>query len=158
MPDRALRPGDRVLVKTLDAEGTLMTVAADSAEVQIGRLRLRTRPEELRLTEAGTEVNSDAAGEPPVSPGIRLHPQPPPMELHLRGQTVDEALETLNETLDAAFLSGMPFLRVIHGKGSGKLRQAIRRALKEIPYVLSFEGGTQGEGGEGVTIVHLEQT
>ncbi|MCJ7514312.1 MAG: Smr/MutS family protein, partial [Anaerolineales bacterium] len=73
----------------------------------------------------------------------------------LRGQAADEALDELERRLDAAYLAGVPFLRIIHGKGTGKLRQAVRQALRGNPYVASFEAGTEGEGGDGVTVVLL---
>jgi DNA mismatch repair protein MutS2 len=79
----------------------------------------------------------------------------PPLELDIRGQRIDEALEELEKRLDAAFLAGMPFIRVIHGKGTGVLRSAIRDALKNNTYVSSFEPGHQNEGGDGVTRVKL---
>jgi DNA mismatch repair protein MutS2 len=67
----------------------------------------------------------------------------------------DEALEELERRLDAAFLAGVPFIRVVHGKGTGRLRQAVREFLEGNPYTASFEPGTATEGGEGVTIVRL---
>jgi DNA mismatch repair protein MutS2 len=81
--------------------------------------------------------------------------QSPPVELNLRGRTVDEALEKLELRLDAAYLAGMPFIRVVHGKGTGRLRQAVRQFLMGNPYVASFEAGQAAEGGEGVTLIHL---
>jgi DNA mismatch repair protein MutS2 len=68
---------------------------------------------------------------------------------------VDDALERLDTRLDAAFLAGLPFVRVIHGKGTGRLREAIRQAMKGNPYAASFEPGKPGEGGDGVTVIHL---
>ena len=56
----------------------------------------------------------------------------------MRGQTVEEALEAIERRLDAAFVAGLPFVRVIHGKGTGRLRQAIRQALRKNPYTVSF--------------------
>ena len=79
----------------------------------------------------------------------------PPLDLNIRGRTVEEGLEELERRLDAAYLAGMPFVRVIHGKGTGRLREAIRQALKDNPYVSSFEPGKAGEGGDGVTVVRL---
>ena len=80
----------------------------------------------------------------------------PPLELDLRGLTVDEALEQLDRRLDAAYLAGLPFLRIIHGRGTGRLRQAIRESLKGNAYVSRAEPGGETEGGDGVTVVRLE--
>lgn len=79
------------------------------------------------------------------------------MELYLRGQTVDEALEALERRLDAAYLAGLPSLRVVHGKGSGTLRRAIREELGRSPYVSSYRPGEPAEGGDGVTVALLEE-
>jgi DNA mismatch repair protein MutS2 len=67
----------------------------------------------------------------------------------------DEALDELERRLDAAYLANLPFLRIIHGKGTGRLRQVIRQALKENPYVASFQPGGEKEGGDGVTVVKI---
>ena len=80
----------------------------------------------------------------------------PPLELHLRGLNVEEALEVLEQRLDAAYLAGLPFIRVVHGKGTGKLRQAIRESLQGNRYVASFEPGSAREGGDGVTVIRLK--
>lgn len=82
--------------------------------------------------------------------------QPPPLELDVRGQTVEEALEAIERRLDSAYLAGLPFVRVIHGKGTGRLRQAIRQALRKNRYAASFGTGNESEGGDGVTVVRLE--
>jgi len=66
-------------------------------------------------------------------------------------------LEELDRQLDSSFLAGAPFLRVIHGKGTGKLRDVIRHALRENAYVLSFEPGLPSEGGDGVTVIKIAQ-
>ena len=66
-----------------------------------------------------------------------------------------EALEALERELDSAYLAGLPSLRVIHGKGTGRLRQAIRQALRGNPYAHGFESGKHAEGGEGVTVIRL---
>jgi DNA mismatch repair protein MutS2 len=79
----------------------------------------------------------------------------PGMEIDLRGQNSEEALDNLERYLDQAYLVGMPFVRIIHGKGTGKLRQVIREALKGHPYVKSFEEGGDKEGGEGVTVAKI---
>jgi DNA mismatch repair protein MutS2 len=61
----------------------------------------------------------------------------------------------LDRYLEQAYLSGMPFVRIIHGKGTGRLRQVVRKALKGHPHVTSFEEGDPREGGEGVTVAKL---
>jgi DNA mismatch repair protein MutS2 len=78
------------------------------------------------------------------------------MEIDLRGQRAEDALDSLDRYISNASLSGLPFVRIIHGKGTGRLRQVIREALKENEEVKSFEEGGEKEGGEGVTVVHLE--
>jgi DNA mismatch repair protein MutS2 len=83
-----------------------------------------------------------------------FHPSPG-MELDLRGQRAEDALEALDRYLESAFLAGMPFVRIIHGKGTGRLRQVIREALQKSPHVDRFEQGLEQEGGDGVTVAHL---
>ena len=78
-----------------------------------------------------------------------------PPELHLRRLIVDEALLQLDQYLNDAFLSNMHPVRIVHGKGTGVLRQAVREYLDKHPLVKSFRPGGYGEGGEGVTIVEL---
>jgi DNA mismatch repair protein MutS2 len=78
------------------------------------------------------------------------------MELDLRGQRAEDALDALDRYLSNASMARLPFVRIIHGKGTGRLRQVIREALKDNEEVKSFEEGRDKEGGEGVTIVHLE--
>ncbi len=77
--------------------------------------------------------------------------------VHLRRLTVDEALLRLGKYLDDAFMSGLYRVSVIHGKGTGTLRQAICKRLLNHPLVESYRPGDYGEGGSGVTIVELVQ-
>jgi DNA mismatch repair protein MutS2 len=159
-----LRPGDRVRLPTLGMDGVISTISADQAEVQIGRLRVRARLEELAIPAAvesptPKQRRRAAATAKQVSPAVLPPAAPVPLlELDLRGTLADEALDELERRLDAAYLAGMPWFRVIHGKGTGRLRQAIREALKTNPYVASFEAGSEGEGGDGVTVVRLRQS
>jgi len=82
---------------------------------------------------------------------------PPINELRLRHLTVDEALPKLDQYLHDAFMTGLYQVRVIHGKGTGTLRQIVRKKLTRHPLVKSFRPGDYGEGGEGVTIVELAE-
>ena len=73
----------------------------------------------------------------------------------VRGQTTDDALDKVVAGLDRAILGGSPFVRIIHGHGSGRLRTVLREYLKASPYVVAFRPGGRAEGGDGVTIVEL---
>ena len=80
-----------------------------------------------------------------------------PSEVHLRRLTVDEALLKLDQYLPGAFTTGLYQVRVIHGKGTGTLRQAARDYLSGHPLVKSYRPGKYWEGGGGVTIVELAE-
>ena len=81
----------------------------------------------------------------------------PPAEVHLRRLRVEEALDKLERYLNDAYLAGLPTVRVIHGKGTGALRQAVREELRGHPLVKSFRAAELHEGGAGVTIVELAE-
>ena len=83
------------------------------------------------------------------------HPEPVVNELHLRRLTVDEALLKLDKYLNDAFMAELHQVRVIHGKGTGTLRQAVREELAKHPLVKSYRPAGYGEGGAGVTIVEM---
>ena len=100
--------------------------------------------------EVHPEAAYEAADKPAaVSPGI---------ELDLRGLTGEEGVARLEDYLDRASRAALPFVRIIHGKGTGALRRAIRNAIKDNPLVKSFETGQEGEGGDGVTRRQTERT
>jgi DNA mismatch repair protein MutS2 len=148
-----LKVGDYVNLRTIDTDGVVTAIKGRKAEVQVGRLRVQARlselgpPAELLVRDPET---SDPVGARPAA-------EAPPMELYLRGQTVDDALEALERRLDAAYLAGMPSLRIVHGKGAGTLRRAVREELGRSRYVSSFRPGEPSEGGEGVTVAELEE-
>jgi len=85
----------------------------------------------------------------------KYHAKTTPGEIHLRRLTVDEALVKLDKYLNDAFMAGLCPVRVVHGKGTGILRQAIREQLAKHPLVKSYRSGEYGEGGSGVTIIEL---
>jgi DNA mismatch repair protein MutS2 len=150
---RPLRLGDRVYLSPINAEGVITGLSEDQAEVQVGRLRVRARQDEIRLRG---EAQTEERAQPEPTRAAPVPDRVPPLELDLRGRTGEEALEELERRLDAAYLSGMPYVRVIHGKGTGKLRQVIRDWLRTNHYVESFEAGTPAEGGDGVTVIRLK--
>jgi DNA mismatch repair protein MutS2 len=153
--DRAIRLGDKVRLRTLDKEGVVSTLGEEQAEIMIGNLRMRVdlddlEPLKVRLVEdkpkKKVETRTGAESYKVASPGV---------ELGLRGMTVDEALDKLEHYLDRAYLAGLPYVRIVHGKGTGKLRDAVRRAMKTHPYIDRFESGKRSEGGDGVTVGFL---
>ena len=85
-----------------------------------------------------------------------FHPSPG-AELHLLGMRGDDALDELDHYLDDAYAAGLPFARIVHGKGTGTLRQLVRQALGASPLVARWENAMDNEGGEGVTIVHFKE-
>jgi len=76
--------------------------------------------------------------------------------LDVRGQTAEEAQEAVVACLDRAALAGAQTVRIIHGHGTGRLKQALRDYLKTSPYVASFRPGERAEGGDGVTVVNVK--
>lgn len=160
LPDEAAiqyKVGDIVWVTPLKAEGEIIELTATDAEVVIGRLRVRVRLEEMEKRgreERGKEVRARRQAESAAARPLQRAASPG-LELDLRGARVEEAMERIGDYLDSAYLAGLPFVRIIHGKGTGALRRAIREALATHPLVRKFENGDEKEGGDGVTMVML---
>jgi len=151
-----LLTGDRVKVMTLGAKGTIYSLDNRVAEVAVGRLHMRIRLEDLEFIERpdaqSGEQESAATG---VVKSDRVSASPG-MELDIRGLRVEEGLSALDKYLDAAFLANLPWVRIIHGKGTGRLREAVRKALSKSTHVSSWEEGRDGEGGAGVTVAKMD--
>ena len=156
--DRPIRLGDRVRLRSLNTKGLVTSLGEDELEIQVGTLRVRTRYSEVEAIETGEKVEPETVGQTTTTPGDTssgLNAPSPGIELDLRGQRADDALDQLERYLDAAYLAGLPFVRIIHGKGTGKLRQAVREALGTHPHVNNFQPGAPNEGGDGVTVAKL---
>jgi len=78
------------------------------------------------------------------------------MELHLRGLRAAEVPELVDRYVEQAYLSGLPWVHIVHGKGMGVLKQIVRDQLRNNPLVKSFRPGELSEGGDGITVVQLE--
>ncbi|MFZ5911784.1 MAG: endonuclease MutS2 [Chloroflexota bacterium] len=153
-PMGVLKLGERVAVGALNAEGVVTALGESDAEVQVGGLRIRAKLSEL-VRKAGHESKVESQSASDLRPSIfNLQPSPG-LELDLRGQASDDALDMLDRYLDQAYSSGLPWVRIIHGKGTGVLRHAVREALRQHPHVTSYEEGGPKEGGEGVTVAKL---
>jgi DNA mismatch repair protein MutS2 len=145
---REVLPGDVIHVRDIPQLGEALTPVGDDGrvEVQFGSLRMKVSVDRIDRIEQpdGTGQKVAVPTGPPVS-----------MELDLRGQRAEAALEQFENYLDGAFRAGLPFVRIIHGKGTGALRAAIREALAGHPLVRRFESASPQDGGEGVTVALL---
>jgi len=166
---RSLDIGTKVSIKSLGKKGIITSIVDDEIEVQVGILRIRTKVKDLSFSEddIGLTENTNQyqkTEDKQIKKGtfkrttsvLEMKPTPG-IELDLRGLRADEALERLESYIDSAFLSGLPFARIIHGKGTGKLRSVVRSELSSNSQIESFEGGKGNEGGDGVTIIRLKQ-
>jgi DNA mismatch repair protein MutS2 len=166
--DVKFKLGEKIYVRNLDKVGILTSLAEEEGEVQIGNIRIRTKLTEIQKVSeiekpALTTLNSrqqrikKAANNITISADANIkmsYSLPSPgIELDIRGKTSEDGLSLLGDYIDRAYLSGLPFARIIHGKGTGKLRQEVRSYLSGNEQVSSIEEGHPNEGGDGVTIV-----
>jgi DNA mismatch repair protein MutS2 len=175
---RAIRLGDKVRLHSLNTQGVVTSLGEEEAEVSVGVLRIRARLAELQLLSEETPPTPSSTGLPTArelmsashshtstemaggsvrQTGSHMYAESPGIELDLRGQRAEEAIDALERYLDSAYLAGLPWVRIIHGKGTGKLRLAVRESLTHNSHVKSFESGGDKEGGEGVTVAKLAQ-
>jgi DNA mismatch repair protein MutS2 len=149
---KKLRLGDTVWVPALLAEGTITELSPEVAEVAVGQLRVRAKMHELEYRKPSKEGEKKRQRRREVVPEKGISPG---LELDLRGERVEDAVERASEYVDAAYMAHLPFVRIIHGKGTGALRRAVRDILKEHSLVAKFSSGSEKEGGDGVTVVTL---
>jgi DNA mismatch repair protein MutS2 len=157
---RPLKVGDRVHLRRLHLDARVTALSGDDVEVQAGVLRLRVALEELQRPnqaeeEAPVEVVPKKRAAHSNAPAAIFHPSPG-VELDLRGQLAEDALQKLDNHLEQAFLADLPYIRIIHGKGTGRLREVVRRALRQSRYVKNWTTGSEAEGGDGVTVARLD--
>jgi DNA mismatch repair protein MutS2 len=162
--DEPVRPfivGEKIRVRSLKMEGQITSLDKEEAEVQAGALHMRVRLEDIQRLN-GPSQPTPLPALPAKKKSVREDSMPktpfhlsPGIELDLRGQRAEDALLALDQYLESAYLAGLPFVRIIHGKGTGRLRQVVREALQASPHVTHWENGLDNEGGDGVTVVHL---
>jgi DNA mismatch repair protein MutS2 len=146
--------GDRVWVASLQASGEVLAVygATAEADVQLGNFRLKLPMKRLELRQKAVKEPATHVGVQSGSSGLGASPG---LELDLRGERVEEGLDRLERYLNDAYLARLPWVRIIHGRGTGAMRSAVRDALKGHPLVGSMRSGEGNEGGDGVTVVKL---
>ena len=161
-----LKLGDFVKIVTMGLKGTVSTLpdAKGDLFVQCGIIRSKVNIKDLVLAQEETMSGiasykkryggmSSGSGSNRISMSKAATLSP---EINLLGKTVDEAIAELDKYLDDAYLSHAPSVRIVHGKGTGALRQAVSQHLKRVSYVKSFHLGEYGEGDAGVTIVDFK--
>ena len=147
-------PGAAVWVRGIDTAGEALEDPDERGEFSVlfGSLRTRVRLQQVERTEP-------PGSQPPQGRRISMPPTPRavPEQVEVRGQTLDEAIPAVEAFLDSASRAGRNRVLVIHGKGTGRLRGAIRELLSEHPLVSSYETAGPHEGGEGVTVAYLSE-
>jgi DNA mismatch repair protein MutS2 len=142
--------GGRVRIQTTGGTGTVVELRDGKAVVETGGLRMQVAVSALE------PLAGAAAKAPPRSHGGWTGPErDASTEVDLRGLRAEEVRGVLEPALDAAFLADLPSLRIIHGKGTGALREVVTESLKADRRVGSFRPGGLGEGGTGVTVVEF---
>jgi DNA mismatch repair protein MutS2 len=149
-PPARIEPGVRVTVAGVGLEGTVIDVRGDQVEIDVRGKRMRAKLKELH-----------AIGGMPASARVNVNVDLQPREgslseLNVIGQTVDEAIASLEKFLDETTVTDQHTIRIVHGHGTGQLRRAIAAFLKEHPLVASYKLAPQNEGGGGATIVELK--
>ncbi|RIK23302.1 MAG: endonuclease MutS2 [Anaerolineae bacterium] len=144
---RSLQVGDIVQVRSLNVRGEIVSIGKSEVMVAVGRLQMRAGYDDVDFRERPAQARES-------EPVAALHPSPG-IELDIRGVRVEDGIERLNRYIDSAFLARLPFVRIIHGKGTGRLREAVREMLSASRQVRSWEEGKDGEGGPGVTVAHM---
>jgi DNA mismatch repair protein MutS2 len=147
-----LKLGDSVHIVSMDADGTVIGLpnAKGQVRVQAGIMRIDIHISDLEAPEKEREKKYQRTSS------VNLAQRSVGLSIDLHGQAVDNAQLLLDKYLDDAFLSGLSEVTVIHGRGTGVLKNGVRRYLKTHPHVKSFRSGEYGEGGDGVTVVALK--
>ncbi len=154
---RPLKLNDRVRLTDIDKIGTLVSLPDNSGNcfVMVGILRTKTNVSNLKLEEEKKNTSAPVKGS--VKKQIQSNAtRSSGMEVDIRGKTADEGIMDVESFLDSCILSGLKIVTIIHGKGTGVLREAVHRYLKQCKLVKSYRLGVYGEGEAGVTVVELK--
>lgn len=149
-----VKVGEEVYVPKFTQHGTVLTLPDKNGnlQLQIGIMKVNVNLEELQQSAKQKETGKTMVHK--ISSGKT---ETIKSELDLRGLLVEEALDKVDKYLDDAYLSSLASVRIIHGKGTGVLRSAVREQLKHHCHVASYRFGAFNEGGDGVTVVELKK-
>ena len=153
------KPGMHVRVISMNLIGTVVDKPNSKGEisVQMGMLSTKTKINNLEILEGYVEpedknfTKASGSGKIKMSKSSNIS-----TEINLLGLTVDEAIARLDKYLDDAYIAKIPQVRIVHGKGTGALRNGVTAYLRGVSYIKSFRLGEVGEGDAGVTIVDFK--
>jgi DNA mismatch repair protein MutS2 len=151
--DLTIKPGDTVLVRDSNVKATVLSILAGAgqAEIQAGRARMT-----IGLSGLDKVMTDPKLGAPRVFPITKqVSTEPLSLQIDLRGKRADEVEIALDNYLNAASLSGLSEVRIIHGMATGTVRKIVRDFLSTHPLVRSYRAGDRGEGGDGATVAKL---
>ena len=155
-PTRPAKAGDTVELVSMGTKATVLSVNKDgSLQLQAGILKISAKQEEVRVVEGETQSQKEtrriiARAE------HTLRTAAVPSQIDLRGMMTDEAVANLERFLDTAMMGKLETVTIVHGKGTGAVRSAVRTYLRRSRYVKSFRPGRYGEGEDGVTVAELK--
>lgn len=150
--------GLNVLVKPFNMQGTILTLPNKNNEVmvQFGNTKTNVKISNLELLKASNNKANKTRSSSKYTSSLDMKSKSVSPEINVIGQNVEDALFIVDKYLDDCYLANLPTARIVHGKGTGKLRNGIHDFLRKHPHVKSFRLGTFGEGEMGVTIVEFK--
>lgn len=153
-PPKNLKPGDEVIILNLNQKGQVLSKPDQEGNltVQAGIMKINVHISNLQRIKEDKESKTSNK----VKTMVKTKVKSIGTELDLRGKTLEEAMLDVDKYLDDAYIAGLKEVTIIHGKGTGVLREGIKQLLKSHRHVKSFRLGKYGEGGSGVTVVQLK--
>ena len=154
-PTRPARARDTVELVSMGTRASVLSVNKDGTlQLQAGILKITAKQDEVRVVEGETQSQKEARRIVQRAQHT-LRAAAAPSEIDLRGMMTDEAIAVLDRFLDTAMMGKLESVTIIHGKGTGAVRKAVREHLKRSRYIKSFRPGRYGEGEDGVTVAEL---
>lgn len=161
--DQPVTVGSRVVLTRFGSTGTIEKINGDEAEILVGVMRLREKLENLQAVETEKSQSTDSKLEKlqkqnkKAEANLSFDEENFHAELNLIGKRTDESEDLLDKFLDEAYLSGFPRVRVIHGVGTGALKNFVHNFLKKHAHVSRYTIAAQDQGGNGATVVELKK-
>ena len=152
---KGVEVGDVARIRSLGGEGRVVAFDGEWAHLEFRGKRMRVKRSDLEPMPGGRRQEAGGRKPKPDATLVSRAPTGPTMEVNVIGQHVEEAIEAAEKALDQALVSGASHLRVIHGHGTGRLREGIREHFRNHGAVASLRSGSRTEGGNGATILEL---